>query len=104
MKDLSLDVKDYNLTNILDIQRFLMVAQAELLNSLSKLEEDFPTITELITKVDISTANADLLKSIDNILHPYIEAFICVHVYYQQLLKIRDIITPDYWPAKYYSS
>lgn len=104
MRELSMDPKDYNLTDPLEIQRFLMTGQAELLNSFNALESDLSVITEILTQTDVSIADSEKLLQLDKVLHPYIQAFICIHVYYQQLLKIRNIDTPKCWPDKYYDS
>jgi hypothetical protein len=104
MKELSMDPKDYNLSDPVEIQRFLMTGQAELLDSLNTLESDFSIITEVFSQTDVSSADANKLLQLDKVLHPYIQAFICIHVYYQQLLKIRHIDTPRHWPDKYYNS
>lgn len=104
MKELSMDPKDYNLSDPQEVQRFLMTGQAELLNGLNALESDLSIITEVFSQTDVSIADVDKLLQLDKVLHPYIQAFICIHVYYQQLLKIRDINTPRHWPDKYYDS
>jgi hypothetical protein len=92
-----MDLNDYDISNPQDLQRFLMVAQAELLNCLHTIELDFSRITECYTTCDVSSGSADSLLKIDKVTYEYIMALIALHVYYQELLKIRDIETPTYW-------
>lgn len=102
MSELSMDPKDYNLSDPREIQRFLMTGQVELLDFLNRIETDLAQVTECFTKFDIATSDANSLVQLDVVTHRYIEALIALHVYYQQLLKIRDIETPVYWKDKFY--
>ena len=97
MKELSMNPDDYNLCNPQEVQRFLMTGQAELLNFLHRIETDFSQVTECFTQYDIASSDPNSLVQLDVVTHRYIEALIALHVYYQQLLKIRDIETPVYW-------
>jgi len=96
--DISLNPEDYNLSNPKEIERFLMNGQVALLESFNKVEIDLPTVTGFFTQTDIATGDVNRLVKLDSLLHRYIEALIAIQVYYQQLLKIRDIETPNNWP------
>lgn len=96
--EISLDPKDYNLSDPKEVERFLMTGQVALLENFNKVEVDLPTITGFFSQTDIATGDENRLVKLDSLLHRYIEALIAIQVYYQQLLKIRDIDTPNNWP------
>lgn len=96
--DINLDPSSYNLKDPKDVERFLMTGQVALLENLNKIEIDLPTVTGFFSQIDVAKGDADRLVKLDQLLHRYIEALICLQVYYQQLLKIRNIETPNNWP------
>ena len=97
MSELSMNPDDYDLSKPEEIQRFLMVAQAELLKCLHTIETYFSKVTECFATCDISSGSDRTLLQVDKITYQYIMALISMHLFYQQLLKIRDIDTPAYW-------
>lgn len=102
--DINIDPANYNLKDPKEIERFLMSGQVALLENLNKIEEDFPTVTSFFSQIDVAVGDADRLVKLDQLLHRYIEALICLQVYYQQLLKIRNIETPNNWPQYFKSN
>jgi len=102
MSELSLRPSDYNLADPEEIKRFLMTGQVELLNFLNAIESNFPQITELYTKFDIADADPNTLVKLDLVTYQYINALTSLHVFYQQLLAIRDIETPRYYTSNFY--
>ena len=96
--DINLDPANFNLQDPKDVERFLMTGQVALLESFNKIETDLPTVTGFFSQIDVARGDADRLVKLDQLLHRYIEALICLQVYYQQLLRIRDIETPNNWP------
>jgi len=96
--DINLDPANFNLQDPKDVERFLMTGQVALLESFNKIETDLPTVTGFFSQIDVARGDADRLVKLDQLLHRYIEALICLQVYYQQLLRIRNIETPNNWP------
>jgi hypothetical protein len=98
MSELSVDPSNYDFSDPKEVQRYILTAYAELLNCLHRVELDFAQVTECFIKTDPASAGLDKLIKLDTITYKYISALICLHVYYQQILKLRNIETPNYWP------
>jgi len=102
MSELSLRPEDYNFKNPTEIQRYLLTGQAEMLDFLNRIETDFAQVTELYTKFSVVDTSPDTLVQLDVVTHRYISALMSLHVFYQQLLSIRDIETPQYYSKEFY--
>jgi len=102
MSELSLQPDDYNLSNPEEVKRYLITGQAELLDFLNRVETDFSKVTELYTKCSVAEADPNTLVQLDVVTHRYIAALTSLHVFYQQLLAIRDIETPKYYTDQFY--
>jgi len=102
MSELSLNPENYNFKNPTEIQRYLMTGQAEMLDFLNRIETDFAQVTELYTKFSVVDTDPNTLVQLDVVTHRYIAALTSLHVFYQQLLSIRDIETPRYYSDNFY--
>ncbi|MEY4333358.1 MAG: hypothetical protein RLZZ196_2101, partial [Bacteroidota bacterium] len=45
----------------------------------------------------------DKLISVDNILHKYIISWQTMHLYYQELLKMKNVVSPKYYQDDLYT-
>jgi hypothetical protein len=84
--------------------KYYMTAMAELFACVSNLENSMPEISSIIHTIDLELSPQAQLKSIDNVLHKYILSWQTLHLYYQELLKIKDIESPRYYQDELYRS
>lgn len=82
--------------------KFFMTAQAELYSCLDDLETAMPEVSTLIHSIDLQLSSFETLKNINNILYQYIYSWQTLHLYFQEILKIRNIETPKYYQADLY--
>lgn len=82
--------------------KYYMTAMAEFFACLSNLETSMPEITSIIHTIDLELSPQAQLKSIDNVLHKYILSWQTLHLYYQELLKMKDIESPRYYQDELY--
>jgi len=95
--DSPLDPSNFNLTTEDGKTKFYMTAQAELFNAMSNLEGAIPDITTIIHSIDLELSANDQLLSIDKILHKYILSWQALHLFFQELLKIRQLEVEKYY-------
>jgi len=102
MSEFSLKPEGYNFCDPKELERYLMTGQAELLDFLNRIEIDFAQVTELYTKFSIIDTDPNMLVKLDSVTHQYINALTALHVFYQQLLSMRNIETPVYYADHFY--
>ena len=95
--DSPLEPSKFNLTTEDGRTKFYMTAQAELFNAMSNLEETIPDITSIVHSIDVQLSPNEQLLSIDKILHKYILSWQALHLYFQELLKIRQLEVEKYY-------
>jgi hypothetical protein len=95
--DSPLEPSKFNLTTEDGKTKFYMTAQAELFNAMSNLEETIPDITSIIHSIDVQLSPNEQLLSIDKILYKYILSWQALHLYFQELLKIRKLEVEKYY-------
>ena len=95
--DSPLEPNKFNLTTEDGRTKFYMTAQAELFNAMSNLEETIPDITSIVHSIDVQLSPNEQLLSIDKILHKYILSWQALHLYFQELLKIRKLEVEEYY-------
>ena len=95
--DSPLEPSKFNLTTEDGRTKFYMTAQAELFNAMSNLEETIPDITSIVHSIDVQLSPNEQLLSIDKILHKYILSWQALHLYFQELLKIRKLKVEEYY-------
>ena len=95
--DSPLEPSKFNLTTEDGKTKFYMTAQAELFNAMSNLEETIPDITSIVHSIDVQLSPNEQLLSIDKILHKYILSWQALHLYFQELLKIRKLEVEKYY-------
>jgi len=102
MSEFNLRPENYNFCDPKELERYLMTGQAELLDFLNRIEIDFAQVTELYTKFSIIDTDPNILVKLDSVTHQYISALTALHVFYQQLLSMRNIETPVYYADHFY--
>ena len=100
----SMQPSNFDFTTEEGVSKFFMTAQAELYSCLDKLETSMPEISTIIHFVDLQLAQPKLLENINNILYQYIYSLQTFHLYYQEILKLRNIQTPRYYQDDLYPS
>ena len=90
----------FNLNNPANLSKWLMTAQAEFLTAISELQEGIHTLTDISHSIDIELSDPEMLIKVDDIFYRYIASFQAIHMYYQSLLDIRNIPTPNYYPSE----
>ena len=95
--DSPLEPSKFNLTTEDGRTKFYMTAQAELFNAMSNLEETIPDITSIVHSIDVQLSPNEQLLNIDKILHKYILSWQALHLYFQELLKIRKLKVEEYY-------
>ncbi len=82
--------------------KFYMTAQAELYSCLDKLEISMPEITTIIHSIDLQLSESESLENVNNIFYQYIYSWQTLHLYFQEVLKTRNIQTPKYYQDDLY--
>lgn len=82
---------------------FFMTAQAELYYCLDKLETSMPEVSTIVHSIDLQLSESELLQNVNNIFYQYIHSWQTLHLYFQEILKIRNIQTPKYYQDDLYS-
>lgn len=100
----SMDPSNFDFATEEGKSKFYMTAQAELYFCLDRLETSMPEVSTIIHSIDLQLSEPELLKNINNILYQYIHSLQTFHLYYQEILKIRDIETPKYYQKDLYPS
>lgn len=99
-----LEPTNFNFNTEEGVTSFYMTAQAELYSCLNELEQSVTEITTIIHSIDLQLSSNENLKNVDSILHKYILSWQTLHLYYQELLKIKNIQFPQYYQTELYSS
>jgi hypothetical protein len=84
------------------VSKFYMTAQAEFYQAISNLEMSMSEVTTVIHSIDLQLSPESQLKSIDNVLHKYILSWQTLHLFYQEVLKIKNIEFPKYYQDELY--
>jgi hypothetical protein len=101
--DSPLEPSNFNFNTEEGRTKFFMTAQAEFYSSISNLETSMAEVGTIIHSVDFQLSPQAQLKSLDNVLHKYILSWQTLHLYYQEVLKIKDIHFPRYYQDDLYS-
>ena len=100
--DSPLELSNFDFTTDEGTTKFYMTAQAEFYNCLSNLEASMPEVTTIIHSIDLQLSPEDQLRSIDNVLHKYILSWQTLHLFYQEILKTKNIKSPKYYQDELY--
>jgi hypothetical protein len=101
--DSPLDPSKFNLHTPEGKTELFMTAQAELFGCISNLEKAMEDISTIIHSIDLELSSTDKLISVDNILHKYILSWQTMHLYYQELLKMKNVVSPKYYQDDLYT-
>jgi hypothetical protein len=101
--DSPLEPSNFDFTTEEGKTKFYMTAQAEFYQAISKLENSMSDVSTVIHSVDFQLSPERLLMSLDNVIHKYILSWQTLHLYYQEVLKIKDIEFPRYYQDDLYS-
>lgn len=101
--DSPLEPSNFDFTTEEGKTKFYMTAQAEFYNCISNLENSMAEVSTIIHSIDIQLSPQEQLKSLDNVLHKYILSWQTLHLYYQEILKTKDIEFPRYYQDDLYS-
>jgi hypothetical protein len=101
--DSPLEPSNFNFDTEEGKAKFFMTAQAEFYSSISKLENSMSDVSTVIHSVDFQLSPERLLMSLDNVIHKYILSWQTLHLYYQEVLKIKDMEFPRYYQDDLYS-
>lgn len=96
----NLEPSKFNLESKNELSKWLMTAQAEFLTAISELEEGIESLTDITHSIDLELSDPEYLLKVDDILYRYIASFQAIHMYYQSVLSVRNISTPDYYPSE----
>jgi hypothetical protein len=83
--------------------KFYMTAQAEFYQAISNLENSMAEVSTIIHSIDLQLSPKQQLTSLDNVLHKYILSWQTLHLYYQEILKIKNIEFSRYYQDDLYS-
>jgi hypothetical protein len=97
-----LDLLNFNLNTEEGKTKFYMTAQAELFSALSNLETTLPELSTIIHSIDVQLSDNEKLKNIDVILYKYILTWQTFHIYFQELIKIKNIPIEKYYQPSLY--
>jgi len=100
--DSPLEPSKFDFTTDEGISKFYMTAQAEFYQAISNLEMSMSEVTTVIHSIDLQLSPESQLKSIDNVLHKYILSWQTLHLFYQEVLKIKNIEFPKYYQDELY--
>lgn len=102
LMDSPLEPSKFDFTTEEGKTKFYMTAQAEFYNCISNLENSMAEVSTIIHSIDIQLSPQEQLKSLDNVLHKYILSWQTLHLYYQEILKTKDIEFPRYYQDELY--
>ncbi len=97
-----LDLLNFDLNTEEGKTKFYMTAQAEMFSALSNLEITLPELSTIIHSIDVQLSDPEKLKNIDVILYKYILTWQTFHIYFQELIKIKNIPTEKYYQPSLY--
>jgi hypothetical protein len=97
-----LDLLNFNLNTEEGKTKFYMTAQTELFSALSNLETTLPELSTIIHSIDVQLSDNEKLKNIDVILYKYILTWQTFHIYFQELIKIKNIPIEKYYQPSLY--
>jgi len=98
----STDFSKFDLATQEGRTKFFMTAQAELYSCLDKLEISMPEVSTIIHSIDLQLSESEILQTVNNVFYQYIYSWQTLHVYFQEILKIRNIQTPKYYQDDLY--
>ena len=101
---IAMDPSNFDFTTEEGRSKFFMTAQAELYSCLDKIETSMPEVSTIIHSIDLQLSKPEFLENVNNILYQYIYSLQTFHLYYQEILKIRNIETPKYYQEDLYPS
>ena len=102
--DSPLEPSNFNLNTDDGKTKYFMTAQAELFNCLSEIEGAVSQLTSIVYSIDFELSTDEKLKDVDNVLHKYIVSWQTLHLYYQAILKIKNIESPKYYQDSLYTN
>ena len=102
LMDSPLEPSKFDFTTDEGVSKFYMTAQAEFYQAISNLEISMSEVTTVIHSIDLQLSPEPQLKSIDNVLHKYILSWQTLHLFYQEVLKIKNIEFPKYYQDELY--
>jgi hypothetical protein len=100
--DSPLEPSNFNFTTEEGKTKFFMTAQAEFYNCISTLENSMSEVSSIIHSIDFQLSPEHHLKSLDNVMYRYILSWQTLHLYYQEVLKIKNIESPRYYQDELY--
>lgn len=100
--DSPLEPSKFNFATDEGISKFYMTTQVELYQAISNLEMSMSELTTVIHSIDLQLSSEIQLKGIDNVLYKYILSWQTLHLFYQEVLKIRNIVFPKYYQDELY--